>query len=465
MAATGLILIVLAIVFVLSIIQAGFYAVIALCEFGLPYMLFLFIWGIVCICLETLSSIYKIKYEYHPTLRTICHISTGLFFACTIIFVIMFLITQWNNIEEPPFQETFLGNILGHSFWGNSFFIKYPIKTFLILVISIRCIAILFNRTIADGERIYYLTVPKVRYNLFLRSFHQDKQLEIDKDIATAFPNYKLVEIADPTTTHGNTRFQGKNLFLPTSMWKRELSYYISRANLVFCCIGSSDGVKWEMFENDKYMGKYVYYIDSTTSFCNIVFNANKQHTNSQMFRIFKQLQRLDDKRPFYFVIKNSTCYYSNNLFYIASLLNDNIIHPDLKTYELNINNNLVVNKLEDKRESYLFKDIIRIFNIFLRPASFAYFFIFIFKTILTIFSLALTLLGVSLMLSGFGSLLSIIFPSLDIFESTTVLEKLKMFSIIIPGYIITSIGICGVIHLFKPLNEKSQRNKQCNNS
>lgn len=266
-----------------------------------------------------------------------------------------------------------------------------------------------------NGERVYYITIPHLKYNFFLRPFFKDENLTIDKDIRANFPEYELVEIADPMTKNGNANFNGKSLFLPTKDWKRELSYYIKRANLVFCCIGDSDGVKWEMFEHDNILDKYVFYYDGSVSIQEIVNSVkHKKHMNSKMFAMLNSMQNLSCVAPFYFFTRENSCYYTPQLSDISSYIKDEISADQIQCFAFEYDETQVVKHKSSWRTniSYYIKDLRRVFSIAFRPKTFAdilkvFGYLLVFLIVILLF-----LTGIAFVIFGIVSLVSFLIPS-----------------------------------------------------
>jgi hypothetical protein len=294
------------------------------------------------------------------------------------------------------------------------------------------------------ASRIFYVTIPKIKYNFFLRPFYKDSYLEIDDEIKKYFPD-ELVEIANPITKYGNESFKGSSFFLPVKDWKRELEYYIRRANLVFCCIGHSDGVKWEMFEHDDQLHKFIFYNEGIVSCDSIIESVRaSNYASSKVYNVLCKMAKIDIKGGYYFIVRDNICFYSTNLSIIASYVINNVKENDLLEIELDDQiNNLPDNNLGDYDKKvkfrYLHKDILRIMSIAFRPRA-------LFSSILVLLGVAyglikivISLLGIALIICGVALLLSFIWPSLrDGLDLTSTTEIIGYGS----GMIVFGIGI-----------------------
>lgn len=320
------------------------------------------------------------------------------------------------------------------------------------VLLTILFVSLAFGVTMGGvTSRIFYVTIPKIKYNFFLRPFYKDSCLEIDDEIKKYFPD-ELVEIANPITKYGNGSFNGSSFFLPVKDWKRELEYYIRRANLVFCYIGHSDGVKWEMFEHDEQLHKFIFYNDGIVSCDNIIESVRaSNYASSKVYNVLCKMAKIDIKGGYYFIVRDNICLYSTNLSTIASYVINDVKEDDLLEFEFgnqikNLSDNSLGDSCKRVRFRYLIKDILRIMSIVFRSKA-------LFSSILVLLGVAyglikvayglmkivILLLGIALIIVGVALLLSFIWPSLrDGFDLTSTTEIIGYGL----GMIILGIGI-----------------------
>lgn len=303
-----------------------------------------------------------------------------------------------------------------------------------------------------NGEKVYYMTIPHLKYNFFLRPFSMDDSLKIDEEIKNNFTECELIEIADPITKQGNANFTGKSFFLPTKDWKRELSYYIKRAQLVFCCVGTSDGVKWEMFEHDTILDKYIFYYGSSISIKEILQDIRlTKHTHSKVHSLLKSMQKHSLVGPLYFVIRRNDCYYSTELSSIASFIKEEKRTDQLYSFEFEYHKKENVERINTWKTNmvYYFKDLGRVFSLVIRPNSLFNLLKVLVCIVLALLSLLGFLLGIAWIINGIVSLVSFLLPSFQqeiLFSMEGIVEtprQLLFFSI---GEIVTGIAFLRMI-------------------
>ena len=385
------------------------------------YALIDIVWIVVVVVLTVCIRCFnRAKRQYSPVLRTVYYKLFEYILLYTLLGIIVLLICNWSDIVEPVYNQTFWAKItFSTEDYTENLILDNPIKVGLMLIAYLS-LGLLNDRR----DIVYYVTIPKFRYNLYLRSFFMDESIQIGEEIKANFAG-ELVEIADPTTEFGNRGFVGIDLFLTTKNWKREVSYYIKRANLVFCCVGIGKGVLWEMFEHDREVEKYIYYVNDRCVLQDIVESCSPNYINNRVGQAIKRLLEVDSESPFYFIIRDTMCYYSKELSYIAELIKTGNGSAELKAFE-------IASKLvkgdgrSDRIDVYgLFKDAQRTLSAIFRPANFAVFGEAIVGLIMVIIWLLGFLGGVFMLLMGVVSLLSIVFPVLDFMDMETVWRKL----------------------------------------
>lgn len=385
------------------------------------------IWMLLIIILILTCRYMSKTFLVYPIFRTLCYISFRYF--CLYVFIISIFCLIYKQNIDLDLAHTL--NIDANS-----------VDEYGIVFLIAMCIVLSFMNM---EEKIYFVTIPKLKYNFFLRPFNKDTSLKIDKEIISNFPE-ELVEIADPMSKKGNEKFSGKGFFLPTNNWKKELSYYIKKAKYVFCCIGMTDGVKWEMFEHDEISDKFIFYFDGKTPIKNIVQNVS--HTNqkdSKVFSVLTYLQNIDLNHSIYFTIKNNKCFYTANLSDIASFLNNQITPHTLNSFVFEYNKNHKKNeKSRNTKFKYFFKDIIRLFNTIFGSKSLNAIVIVASGLLYGCLILFWFIVSIGFILLGLASLISLISPSirdwLGFDESSKETLKFGIFGIVVGVYFLKLI-------------------------
>ncbi len=310
----------------------------------------------------------------------------------------------------------------------------------------------------------FYLTIPRYKFLFFLRPFYKNTYI-IDKELSTLL-NIPLVEVADPTTWDGNTSFSGYQLFLPSKNWKNEISYYISRAHLVFCYVGDSDGVMWEMFEHKDNIHKYIYYVDQIKNLQVVLRRVSKEkYKQGIVFRALSNLSLLNVSRQtskVFFVIRDNTILYTSSLPILIEYLktNTNTEHG-LKKLEIEPEE---INKNHSTKHVYLGKDVIRFIGIFLHQASILskVFLAYLIRPIAYLirpiaFLLGLIMLGgggVSLYY-GFLNIISIFWLEISIEDTLSNKLRFDVLDIIL-GWVCIAIG-WSILHTL--INKQTNKN------
>lgn len=164
-------------------------------------------------------------------------------------------------------------------------------------------------------EKQAIFKVPKSkRYVLYLRSFKDDVKTPFDNSLSEFYKSkdIEIIQVADPSKASYNKLFQGKNMFILSPDWKKELSYCIENAEHITLCIGSSEGVQWEMYSNLQHLNKYLFYVPEKAVLSELLNQTNQDYENTPVAEAIKELCQLN-LTTFYFVIRDNKCYYSDD--------------------------------------------------------------------------------------------------------------------------------------------------------
>lgn len=266
--------------------------------------------------------------------------------------------------------------------------------------------SVLFWVWINSKEQFGFL-YPFRNYAFFLRSFNDDENINVDRALLRYYDKKHIIEIGDPTTVEGNTKFVGTTLFLPTKDWKKEVLYYIHHARSVLCTLHSTPGVFWELSNYSKYPNKFIFHVklsDIPTILESWKLYSDKSNQVIEALCALKGMFSVDQNKSITFTIHDNVCYYSSSIY---SLL-DYVIKKEYNSvvqsfYLLNLDSEEETQK-KRIQIGYLFKDLLR-FQIRLTGLDtqkkiliiigfILYFILFISSVIASLASILLGLLG-----------------------------------------------------------------------
>ena len=186
------------------------------------------------------------------------------------------------------------------------------LKTSYHTVIAIAC-AYFLNKFYKEKQPLF--KIPKGRkYALYLRSFNDDNKVTLDTDLSDFYKsqNIEIIQVADPSNVSYRKSFQGKNLFLLSADWKKELAFCIKNAEQIILCLGTSEGVQWEMYSNIQHVDKYLFYVPSKAILSEHANLISQKYIDNPVAEAIMGLRQLDYP-SFYFIIKGDRCYYATN--------------------------------------------------------------------------------------------------------------------------------------------------------
>lgn len=159
----------------------------------------------------------------------------------------------------------------------------------------------------------YYFVYPQKKYILYLRSFATSLTNEVINACKNTF-KCEILEVADPSTGLFGSQSNVDSLFLPDEDWKPQVRYYIKRASFVLCEVGTSEGVKWEMFNNEEFIEKYIFWI-----------KPDIKYVDSESDSIVKEcltfLAEKSNDKELFFCIKKNICMYSTSIEHISQVV------------------------------------------------------------------------------------------------------------------------------------------------
>lgn len=282
------------------------------------------------------------KYSIHPIMRMMSIIIGELFPIIGITGSILMLIN---------------GDELFKSGWDDGIILDSLITSIIAYIPLVFLIFI-------DNRKLYAF-VPFRKYILYLRSFTEISQINLEPDLSEKLP---IVEVAEPTSHNSRIIFQGYDFYLPTKNWKPQLRYYISRAKFVICSIGITEGVQWEMFENNPNLSKYIfisYHIESVE-----LDSINLRYRNHELFSVIQEAKKRYETGAACFCYCDKYWYFSRNLNIILECLNKSDFIGCGTPYESNLS--LKVKTWNNTKNSWLLIDILRHLWMLIRPQSLA---------------------------------------------------------------------------------------------
>lgn len=258
-------------------------------------------------------------------------------YTCCLISGLIFILKKRGQSYNPIyriffyyiFHITLIYCVAIRAFWCYELFLKpkevvWPIRLEPIEHISIytkgsyqSMIAItagyFLNKFYKEKQAIFKVPKSK-RYALYLRAFKDDTKTPFDNCLSEFYKskNLEIIQVADPSKVSYNKSFQGKNLFILSPEWKKELSYCIEHAEHITLCIGSSKGVQWEMYSNLQHLDKYLFYVPEKAALLELINQTNQDYANTPVAEATKELYQLN-LTTFYFVIRDNKCYYSDD--------------------------------------------------------------------------------------------------------------------------------------------------------
>lgn len=183
-----------------------------------------------------------------------------------------------------------------------------------------------------DSVKMGILSLARLRYVLFLRSFKDDNYAQsLYNEISKSVNYIPLIKIGNPEKSESENINEH---YLPLSNWKFFLKYYISKAKAIITVVSSTNGLIWEMTQNMKYLNKSIIIFTSTnelTEFKNKLLLNN----NGELDVLTHSIDEVIKNRHYgnAFILRENKIYIGSACVLIDSLLKDNF--NDIKQIEL----------------------------------------------------------------------------------------------------------------------------------
>ncbi|MDE7153136.1 MAG: hypothetical protein K2O00_01665 [Muribaculaceae bacterium] len=284
------------------------------------------------------------KHGIHPIVRMISIILGELFPIVGLIGNILMLIN---------------GNSLFKEGWDDGIILDA-------LIMSIVVYSFLIFPIFLDNRKLYAF-IPFRKYILYLSSFSDRKDLnvclfEIDNK------RIPIIEIAEPTGKGAKIEFNGYDFYLPGRNWKPQVKYYISRAQYVICKLGVTEGVQWEMFENDPYLYKYIFFVNNIEQIS--LDTIDSKYLNHELYLVLKEARVRFNTGSVCFCYHNGYWYFSNQVSRMVNCF----IKSEFSEFNNKFESTLSINSNNRNLEThkYWFTDIFRYLWRFVRPQSLA---------------------------------------------------------------------------------------------
>lgn len=263
---------------------------------------------------------------------------------------------------------------------------------------------------IFKGKEIFYLTIPYRKYLFFLRSFNDDNILKIDHILSKYFKY--IIEIGNPSTENGNLKFAGHTFFLPSSEWKKEVSYYIYRAEYIFCCIANTEGIKWEIEKHITNYQKFIFYVMDMSTIRPLM---NILDNKSPIRFVISKLVQIVPAGHCTFIINGNKVYYSKNVQSILECVSHNKNWNELLYFTME--EDVIIPTATRTHNVYCFMDALRIFWRIFRPRQIVRLSFFHGISLLGIMCVAGIIVSVSLIVFGVVNLFTIFNDNSDAAE------------------------------------------------
>lgn len=335
----------------------------AIAFLSVPFLLLLFE------VMKYFSPYYSLK-DIINRVPVFGYIEIALYIGCT-ISGLLFILKKRGMMYDPIyrisffyiFHATLIYCIVVRAYWSYHLFfmsdeiarvlqfgaISAQVKTSYQSVIAFAG-GYFINKFYKEKQPLF--KVPqRVKYALYLRSFKDDIRVPLDRNLGDFYKskNIEIVQVADPSKLSSNRSFQGKNVFILSPDWKKELSYCIKQAEQVILCLGYSEGVQWEMYSNIQYLDKYLFYVPNQAVLSEHANLTCQNYTDNPVAEAIKGLCMLNYP-SFYFVIKDNRCYYSEDF---ETLINrdglDGVLYIKLQS-----RNHITGNQEKTEKKSFL---------------------------------------------------------------------------------------------------------------
>lgn len=193
-------------------------------------------------------------------------------------------------------------------------------------------------------ESIFLLSYSLKNNVVVLRSFKYDDDDDYKSIMATlskvcSRKNMNVMYIGNPNRFF-NFIPDCKSYYLPTVDWQREVSVLISKAKIVFCYLGVSDGILWELLNHDRDWHKFIFFIGNN-GLCDNLRDMLSSIKNTKQKQILEYciegiVYHVGNKGMCFMII-GTQCYYSENIVDCIKYLISGDGVDSIKTFSIDI--------------------------------------------------------------------------------------------------------------------------------
>lgn len=203
---------------------------------------------------------------------------------------------------------------------------QYQVKSTIVLGIGsvgVLGIAVAIYEYLLKNRNIIIYT--KERYLIFLRSFNYQEQSD-RLNVALSKLNLPILKIGDPRGLNPNGI--GDVFYLPSSNWKKQLEYYIQRAQMIVCAIDGTEGVAWEILTHSELSEKFVYHIPARESIEGFLRHCNRDSHkfHTALHDILQSILQHETTDISTFIIRNGVGYGGSLEMVMAVIAGENSI-------------------------------------------------------------------------------------------------------------------------------------------
>ena len=212
------------------------------------------------------------------------------------------------------------------------------VLSLLLLVVDIVLSYYFYKIVIPNGLLVF----KHRKFILYLRPFsfdHSESKISYSIKQFSSDKKLPVLKISEPSRIIVDNEIDSYNPFseyiLPHNDWKKELSFYISRASYIISVLDTTSGVFWEIFEHEEEIDKFVYYINDKTTLESVLNDSKTiKYTRTHIYYCLKTISSFEDVDNMAFCIKGNICYFSN-LWNILLLMENRRKVIEYQSFEL----------------------------------------------------------------------------------------------------------------------------------